>query len=210
MKYIEKYASVSAPSSTGAQVGNSSSLPTYVAWQPSTWPKTPQNIDDEFVGKLRDIFERSMLDEIDNVIRDAQQAKGDLQHRGHVVGIALLSALYAISFYGYHGSSKKKQIPNFVKAHFPDQYRPYAKNLLVLYRHAMSHHWNLFGAGLLPGNDTPAKQHGVLYFGLLNFRDALGVATGDFLEKLKSDPALPSADAFGVWAFEALSEGIMS
>lgn len=191
MKYSEKYGgSVSAPAITGAQVGVSSSLPTFVAYQPSTWPKAPQKIDDEFIGKLRGIFESSMLDEIDNVIRDAQLANGDLQHRGHVVGIALFGALYAISFYGYHGSNKKKQIPNFVKAHFPPQYWPYAKNLLVLYRHAMSHHWNLFGGGLLPGDDPPGTQNAVLYFGLLNFRDALRAATGDFLEKLKSDPNL--------------------
>jgi len=207
MKYNDVKASVVAPAITGAQVGSSSAFREFLAWQPSTWPQTPQSIDDEFIGKLRGIFDSSMLDEIDNVIRDVQQANGDLQHRGHVVGIALFSALYAISFYGYHSRKKREQIPNFVKAHFPPEYRPYAKNLLVLYRHAMSHHWNLFGGGLLPGDEPPREEHRVLYFGLLNFRDALRAATDDFLEKLKSDIHLQAQTLSGYGSLRRYARG---
>jgi len=127
-----------------------------------------------------------MLDEIDNVIADAQKCNGDLQHRGHVVAIALLSALDAVSFYAYG----RDAIPAFVEAHFPPEYRPHAHRLLTLYRHIMVHRWNLFRAALLPGNDPIIEQNGVLCFGLLHFRDALRAAVEDFLQRLGSDTAL--------------------
>jgi hypothetical protein len=64
-----------------------------------------------------------MLNEIDNVIADAG---GDLQHRGHVVAIALLCALDASSSYGY-GRKNGKQILPFVRTHFPGDNRPHAR-----------------------------------------------------------------------------------
>jgi hypothetical protein len=159
------------------------SSPTLCAQQPRTWPEPPRKIDDQFIQTLRTIFNDSMLGEIDNVIADAQARNGDLQRRGHVVVIALLCALDAVSFYGYG----EERIPDFVRAHFPSAYHPYADDLWNLYRHIMVHHWNLFHASLCPGNDPITKQDGVISFGVLHFWHALHAAVEDFLEQLKAE-----------------------
>jgi hypothetical protein len=174
---------VSANSITGAIVGRA---PVFYAWQPSTWPAPPAKWDPTLIVTIRIIFEESMLSEIDNVIADAGR---DLQHRGHVVAIALLCALDAISSYGY-GRKNGKQIPPFVRAHFPGDYRPHAKSLLKLYRHSMVHSWNLFAAAILPGFDPVTNDGGVLSFGLLNLRDALSKGMEDYLAKLATNKTL--------------------
>ena len=43
-----------SPPITGALVMPASR---FVAWQPSTWPATPAAVDDEFIRKLKQIFE---------------------------------------------------------------------------------------------------------------------------------------------------------
>lgn len=179
---------VSSPPITGAPVGVAPALP-FIAWQPSTWPPAPAAVDEAFVDNLKHIFEESILSEINNVISDAHNSVGSLEHRGHVVAIALLCALDAISSYGY-GARCGKQIPEFVRAHFPAQYRPRADALLVLYRHAMVHSWNLFEVSLSPGTEEISESGGVISFGLLNFFEALVQATERFLEQLVNDPAL--------------------
>src|SRR5205823_15016393 len=97
VRYRDGDGSVVAPSITGAIVGPSS----FYAWEPSTWPHPPRKVDEIFIGNLTAIVNDSMLDEIDNVIADTIKSNGDLQHRGHVIGIALWCALDAISSYGY-------------------------------------------------------------------------------------------------------------
>ena len=67
---------------------------------------------------LKRIFEVSMLMEINNVIEDATQRNGSLEHRGHVLAISLLCALDAISSYGY-GRKNGRQIPPFIRAISP-------------------------------------------------------------------------------------------
>src|ERR1700732_4450900 len=109
---VEYTASVSVPSVTGAIIPGSSG---FLAWQPSTWPPAPQTWNAGLIATVQKIFEESMLNEIENVIADAGK---NLEHRGHVVAIALLCALDAISSYGY-GAKSGKQIPDFVQAHFP-------------------------------------------------------------------------------------------
>jgi hypothetical protein len=177
---------VSAHSITGAIVGGA---PAFYAWQPSTWPAAPATWDPALIVTIRRIFEESMLNEIGNVIADAG---GDLQHRGHVVAIGLLCALDAISSYGY-GRKNGKQIPPFIRAHFPGDYRPHAKRLLKLYRHAMVHSWNLFAAAILPGFDPVTNDGVVLCFGLLNLRDALSKGVEDYLAKLATSRTLQTA-----------------
>lgn len=85
--------------------------------------------DHEFVLVLKRIFELSMLLEISNVMEDATAATGALEHRGHVIAIAMFCALDAISSYGY-GRRNGKQIDPFVRAHFPEEYQPHANTLL--------------------------------------------------------------------------------
>jgi hypothetical protein len=178
-------ASVNVPSVTGAIV-QGSAKPQFEAWKPSTWPAAPKQWNATFVKTIAQIFQESILDEIDNVISDA---KGDLNYRGHVVAIALFCALDAISSYGY-GARSGKQIPDFVRAHFPLDYRPHAKSLLELYRHAMIHSWNLFEVAIQPGNEPITSAGGILGFGLLSFRKALDVGTSDFLNRLAGDVQL--------------------
>jgi len=145
-------------------------------------------VDADFVATLGKIFNESILDEIRNVAEDAKKANGDLQHRGHVLAIALMCALDAISSYGYRGK-RGKHIAKFVRAHFPAKYGPYANDIYKLYRNSLIHSWNLFQASILPGAEEIVKN-GALCFGLLNFLDALRSAMEGFLAKLPSDPDL--------------------
>lgn len=174
-----------APSASGS--GSLADVVQFVPWQPSKWPDAPAD-NQEFVGVLKRIFEVSMLVEINNVIADAVALSGSLQHRGHVVAISLLCALDTISSYGY-GARSGKQIPDFF-VHFPNEYRPYAKAILKLYRHEMVHSWNLFKVAIRPGNESISSDGGVICFGLLNFFEALKQATENFLEQLANDTAL--------------------
>jgi hypothetical protein len=177
---------ISTPASGFATVP---AAPMFYAWQPSTWPNVPTTVDDAFIENLKRIFEDSILGEISNVISDAKKSNGDLQHRGHVVAISLMCAVDAISSYGY-GAQSGKQIPDFMRAHFPAKYHLHADSILFLYRHAMVHSWNLFAVSISPGDEPIAECGGVISFGLLNFFDALTVATENFLEKLLVDVTL--------------------
>src|SRR5438045_9368556 len=151
--------SLSVPSITGAQVVGARAPKIFIAWQPSTWPAAPTSVDEQFVYTLKQIFEQSILAEINNVISDATKCTGDLQHRGHVVAIALLCALDAISYYAY-GAKSGGQIPDFVTAHFSAEYQPHAEALRKLYRNAMIHSWNLFEVAISPGNERISSAGG--------------------------------------------------
>jgi hypothetical protein len=176
---------VSSPPITGAIV--SVAPPTvFVAWQPSTWPATPKIVDDKFVVTMKAIFEESILGEISNVIGDVQENNGDLQHRGHVVAIALMCALDAIASYGYRGH----HIATFVKAHFRADYHPHADQLYELYRCSLIHSWNLFEAAICPDDTKIKVESGSLVIGLLDLFECLVGATEDFMEKLAYTAAL--------------------
>jgi hypothetical protein len=178
-----KYINVSVPSVSGAIVGSPDQ---FYAWQPSSWPEAPKSWIPELATAVRRIIEESILNEISNVIDDA---KGNLEHRGFVVAIALMCALDAISSYGY-GAQSGNQIPTFVQAHFGQEYRSHASALLQLYRHCLIHSWSLPKAAIKPGNDPIKEVHGVLSFGLLHFREALFQATEDFFKKLETNNVL--------------------
>ncbi len=189
MKYrldLSETLDVSSPPASGY----AGPLPTpFYAWQPSTWPAAPRKVDQTFIETLKRIFEESILAEIKNVIDDAEKRNGNLEHRGHVVAIGLLCALDAISSYGY-GAKSGKQIPDFVRTHFPGEYRQHAESLLRLYRHAMVHSWNLFKASIYPGRETIKRDGDSISFGLLHLFDALVQATEHFLNMLESDRLL--------------------
>jgi hypothetical protein len=174
---------------SGAYI-SASAIVQFVPWQPSQWPVAPTD-DHEFVMVLKRIFEQSMLMEINSVIQDATARNGNVEHRGHVLAISMLCALDAISSYGY-GAKSGKQIPGFIKAHFPVEYHPFAKPILHLYRHAVVHSWNLFQVAITPGGDAISGKGGVISFGLLNLFDALKHGTEDFLTKLAGDATLQS------------------
>ena len=188
MRYPDD-ANVKSPPITGAQVPAKSPLITY---QPSTWPPAPKRFDQTFHATLEKIFNETMVHELRNVVQDIEKARDysptALVHRGHVVAVAYMCALDAISTYGYTGKPVKK----FMKAHFPAVYRQYASRIYGGYRNNLVHAWNLFGnAALLPGNDDPSlDRNGVLQFGILNFALAFEEAVHDFLARLKTDATL--------------------
>lgn len=177
---------LASPSTSG--FGSIADIVQFVPWRPSAWPDAPSN-DHEFAMVLQRIFEVSMLIEITNVIEDASARSGSLEHRGHVLAISLLCALDAISPYGY-GRLYGRQIPPFIRAHFPDEYRPFADAVLELYRHALVHSWNLFEVAITADSEGISANNGVISFGLLNFFDALKSATENFLEHLACEANL--------------------
>jgi len=188
MKYKLNFSpklNVSSPPITGAMV-SPSIPPAFVAWQPSTWPIAPASIDESFILTLKHIFEDSILGEIQNVMSDVQQVNRDLQHRGHVIAIALMCALTAISSYGYRGQHAAK----FIRRHFRQEFHPYADQIYILYRNSFMHAWNLFRASVYPDATKIRLEGGVIAFGLIHFSQALVQATEDFLETLGSDAAL--------------------
>jgi hypothetical protein len=176
---------VSSPSITGALVQPVAAAH-FVAWQPSSWPPVPTAVDEKFVFTLKRIFEESILGEIENVMADVVKAHGDLEHRGHVIAIALMCALTAISSSGYRGPHAAK----FIRRHFRADFRPHADDIYVLYRNGFMHDWNLLKASIFPDDTRVKREGGVLSFGLLDFSRVLVDATQDFLESLESDAAL--------------------
>jgi hypothetical protein len=187
MKYKLNFspkANVSVPSVTGAVVG--ATAPAFFAWQPSTWPATPPVVDDAFIYALKQIFEESILGEINNVIRDVHKSNGDLQNRGHVLAISIMCTLDAIASYRH----RKHHFADFIVAHFPADYHAHAVQIFALYRNSLIRSWNLFEASIYPDDSRVRMEGGTLAFGLLNFFGALVQGTGEFLERLAADPVL--------------------
>ena len=102
----------------------------------------PASVDEKFIYTLKRIFEETILGEIGNVIAYVQHRYPDLEHRGHVIGIALMCALDAIASYGY----RKHSVADFIRIHFSADYHPHADQIYELYRCSLVHSWNLFEA----------------------------------------------------------------
>lgn len=153
----------------------------FMPWQPSTWPEPPYVYEDDFLVTLDRIIKETMLDEISNVINDATQVNDGLTHRGHVVLLALLCAVDSIAAYSFNGGVGDRY-RFFIENYFPNDYRPHAADIYKLYRNSSVHSWNLFQAGIWPGNEAlEVTTNGTLSFGLLNFNSALTVAVDAFL-----------------------------
>ena len=176
----------------------------FIPWQPSTWPEPPATFDIGFHKNLKRILNETILKEIYNVISDAQSSGQGLVHRGHVVALAMLCAIDAISSYAFPKKNEEckkcgrsdhigPKYKRFISDFFPQDYKPFAKAIYNLYRNSMVHSWNLFKVGILPGNQPISKKDGTISFGLLNFFDALKKATKNFLLCLTDNPALQMA-----------------
>jgi hypothetical protein len=188
MKYkldFSSKASLSSSPVTGAIVSDVPSAE-FVAWQPSTWPASPAAVDEKFIRTLQRIFEESILGEIRNVIADVQRCQPDLRQRGHVIGIALMCALDAISSYGY----RKHYMADFIRAHFHPDYHLHADHIYELYRCSLVHSWNLFQASIYPDKSRIRLEGGTVAFGLLDFFEELVKGTESFLEGLATDAVL--------------------
>jgi hypothetical protein len=159
-----------------------------VPHHPSTWPDSTK-CDSEFIESLKRIIKESILAEIDNVIEDAQQRRGNLDKRGYVVAVALMCALDAISSYGY-GNRRGAQIPDFIRAHFPKAYYEHANLILRAYRDFSVHSWHLFAAGITAEGEAISFCKGVPCINLLHLRDALASGVEFYFEDLKTNETL--------------------
>ena len=172
----------------------------FIQWQPSTWSDF-HNFN-EASTIIRRIFQETIIEEIDNVIKDATHNNGSIEHRGHIIAIAQLCATDTLSSYSYfddeakvcencgRSDSKIKKYSKFIKDFFPDEYKEFSNDLYKLYRNSMVHSWNLFEVGILLDNTAPIKNNGNLIFGLLNFQSALKKSVKNFFDKLKTDSNL--------------------
>jgi hypothetical protein len=170
----------------------------FFAWQPSTWPKAPVVYTDELGKTLKEIFEDSLLLEIRNVINDAPT----LEHRGHVVALAILCAIDTLSSYAFtdiniekcskcnRGDGVGPNYQKYIERFFPNEYNPFAKRIYKLYRNSITHSWNLFEAGMSPGDNEIQEDRGVVVFGLLNFFKSMEISVEKFIQELEIDPAL--------------------
>lgn|SRR3989338_5453326 len=176
----------------------------FIPWQPSTWPNPPTIFDKNFAEVLEKIIQETILNEIRNIISDANRVNGSLEYRGHVVALAMLCAVDTISSYAFpktkavcqtcgRSDSIGPKYKKFIETFFPADYQPLAGDIYNLHRNSMVHSWNLFEAGILPGTEKINKTGVALSFGLLNFFDALQIAARNFLVVLPGDPNLQQA-----------------
>ena len=167
----------------------------FIPWQPSTWTEP----DDNFLSNLETIFQTTILDEIGNVISDAQKANGSLEHRGHVISLAMLCAVDTLSSYAFLDIEKEVcetcKRPDGVRGHyikyvedfFPDSYKPFSELIYKKYRNSTVHSWNVFEVGMLPGDEPIEMQGESLIFGLINFYKALQESVENFIETAKTN-----------------------
>jgi len=171
----------------------------FISYQPNSWPEINNDIS-LFWKDLEKIFNETILSEIENVISDVKAVNGGLEHRGHVIALALFCAIDTLSSYAYQGEKvimcsecKRKdsigpRYQKYIEEFFPNSYKPYASNLYKFYRNDLVHGWNLFEVSILPGNESITKtQDNVLKFGLLNFFDALKESVKNFGNEFKTD-----------------------
>jgi hypothetical protein len=161
----------------------------FVPWQPSTWPNVSDTYNSEFSEILNKIVRKTILDEIGNVISDAHVTNGSLEHRGHVVVLAMLCAVDSISSYAFDGGVGENY-RKFISTFFPPNYQPFAKDIYDLYRNSSVHSWNLFKVGIRPGDEQISNDGGSLEFGLINFFDALKQSVDNFLKAIPTDSHL--------------------
>jgi hypothetical protein len=173
----------------------------FYAWQPSTWPDAPEAYCEDFANDLKIIFHDSILIEIENVIQDAPT----LEHRGHVVALAILCAIDALSSYAYRDSGTDRcfecgrtdkvgpRYISYIKDFFPQPYRIFSDKIYRLYRNSITHSWNLFEAGMLPGGEPIQEVKGTIVFGLRHFFGALRESVENFTSKLRTDGRLQEA-----------------
>lgn len=174
----------------------------FTPWLPSTWPEAPSKFDQSLHKVIERIFRETIIDEIDNVINDAIVGNGSLIHRGHVVAIAQLCAIDALSSYAFfdelakicqtcgRSDSKINKYKKFILEFFPNDYKIFASNIYKLYRNSMVHGWNLFKVSITADDSNVRMENEIISFGLLNFQTAIKSSLNNFLEHLMTDDQL--------------------
>lgn len=172
----------------------------FLPWQPSTWPE-PDPDPLSFWVDLELIFEETILLEIENVISDAQKCNGGVEHRGHVIALAILCAIDTLSSYAYvkekdicsvcdRGDSVGPRYKKYIEDFFPDNYKPFATQIYKLFRNSVVHSWNFFEVALTPWSENVELRDGNLCIGLLSLFSALESSVKNFANKFETDPHL--------------------
>lgn len=180
-------ASTSAPAASGAIVGISSQQ-AYEPRLPSTWPPVTNPPDIPFVDILERLFKEGMLIELENVCSDILARGGaGLQGRGHVIGVAMMSALDSLSQFAYPAERQHIRIPQYVQDYFPPDFHVIRDELNSGYRNGLIHEWFMRQVAFLPGNEPISIQaNGSPVLGLLTFKSGLAHSVASFLGVLRS------------------------
>jgi hypothetical protein len=143
----------------------------------------------EFVDILERLFREGMLDELEATCADIlAQNKTGLQGRGHVVGIAMLSALDSLSQFAYPSERQYIRIPKYVQDYFPPEFEVIREELNSGYRNGLIHEWFMREVAFLPGTEPISIQaNGSPVLGLLTFKAGLIRSVDRFVEALRTD-----------------------
>ena len=177
-------ASVSA---SGAFVPNQSQE--FVPRLPSTWPAFLDPADSRLVSVLRELLHEGMLAELENVCSDAIRCNpGGLQGRGHVVGVAMMAILDAVSCFASPKERQCERIPSFIQRYFPREYHVIAQDISDWYRNGLVHEWFMRKVAFLPGTELlRVEPNEAPVVGLLAFKAALESAVALYLTELTTD-----------------------
>lgn len=168
----------------------------FSAWLPSSWPITPTVVTPTFVETLHTVFHEGMLDEIRNVIDDAIARNGSLEHRGHVLAIAIMCAIDSVAAFTSQDMTKGAQQRRFTAfiGTYVAEIAPYADDLYGADRNSLIHSWFLFRVAMSP-DDQPISREpsGGVSVGLLTLHAALLEGVSRYLTSLASNPSLGEA-----------------
>lgn len=173
----------------------------FIAKNPNTWPSNPTKKDIKNI--LKKIINETIVDELENVIGDITKSNRNLEGRGHVVALALLCAVDAVSLYGYReikeeickecgrGDKVSEKYQKFINNFFPEEYKQYSKKLYKQYRCSSVHSWHFFEVQICPENE-PLKigNDNILQFGLLKFFKDFKSSIDKFIEELDKNEEL--------------------
>lgn len=188
MKFPEDLrASTVAPAASGAIVATSNNQ-AFEPRLPSTWPPLALPPDSSFVDVLERLFKEGMLAELENVCSDVLACgRGGLQGRGHVIGVAMMSALDSLSQFAYPSERQHIRIPQYVQDYFPAEFHVIREELNSGYRNGLIHEWFMRQVAFLPGSEPISLQtNGSPILGLLTFKAGLAHGIDQFLDALRT------------------------
>ena len=185
-----------APAVSGAFVATGNPL-SFEPRLPSTWPPVTMPPDVLFVDVLDRLFKEGMLAELENVCSDVlAHGNGGLQGRGHVIGIAMMSALDSLSQFAHPAEKQHVRIPQFVEKFFPNEFYTIREELNTGYRNGLIHEWFMRFVAFLPGAEPISIQtNGSPVLGLLTFKSGLTHSVDRFLEELRANQELRNVAA---------------
>jgi len=156
---------------------------------PSTWPPVNLLPDSLFADILERLFRQGMLAELETVCSDIlAHSDVGLQGRGHVVGVAMMSALDSLSQFAHPDDRQHIRIPKYIQNYFPPEFAVIRNELNSGYRNGLIHEWFMREVAFLPGTEPISIQaNGSPVLGLLTFKSGLAHSVDRFLEALRNN-----------------------